>query len=132
MKFLTLLLLFIFSYSINAKIVVVTNKNSDINHLSKESIKYLYLAKVNKINNIIIKPLLSKDDILHKKFISEIIGKDIHQYSSYWARLVFTGRKAIPRRLSNQEIKTSLKELNTIIYMRKESLNTNYKIIYEQ
>ena len=127
-----ILFLFIFTSIIQAKIVIVTNKNSDISSLSKESIKYLYLAKVNKINNIKIKPLLSKNKDLHKRFINNIIDKDILQYSSYWARLVFTGREPIPRRLSTTEIKQKLNEKNTIIYIDKKNINKNWKIIYEQ
>jgi len=127
-----ILFLFIFTSIIQAKIVIVTNKNSDISSLSKESIKYLYLAKVNKINNIKIKPLLSKNKDLHKRFINNIIDKDILQYSSYWARLVFTGREPIPRRLSSEEIKQKLNEKNTIIYIDKKNINKNWKIIYEQ
>ena len=127
-----ILFLFIFTSIIQAKIVIVTNKNSDISSLSKESIKYLYLAKVNKINNIKIKPLLSKNKDLHKRFINNIIDKDILQYSSYWARLVFTGREPIPRRLSSEEIKQKLNEKNTIIYIDKKNINKNWKIIYEK
>ncbi|MBU3013454.1 hypothetical protein KO488_01700 [Poseidonibacter lekithochrous] len=127
-----ILFLFIFTSIIQAKIVIVTNKNSDISSLSKESIKYLYLAKVNKINNIKIKPLLSKNKELHKRFINNIIDKDILQYSSYWARLVFTGREPIPRRLSSEEIKQKLNEKNTIIYIDKKNINKNWKIIYEK
>ena len=110
MKFTLIILLCVLTSLVKAKIILVTNNNSDINQLSKESIKYLYLAKVNKINDIRIKPLLSKDKNLHKRFINTILDKDIQQYNSYWARLVFTGRKAIPRRLDFKQIKLRLNE----------------------
>ena len=128
----TLLILLLLSSLVQAGIVIVTNKNSDINSLSKESIKYLYLAKVNKIDNIKIRPLLSENKELHKRFINTIIDKDISQYSSYWARLVFTGRKAIPRRLTMEQIKEKLNEKNTIVYIDKENLTADWKIIYER
>jgi hypothetical protein len=132
MRLILFIFLFIITPIIHAEIVIVCNKKSEINTLSKESIKYLYLAKVNKINNIKIKPLLSKDKELHEKFINTIIDKDILQYSSYWARLVFTGRKPIPRRLDNKEIEEKLLELNTIIYTDKKNISKNWKIIYER
>ncbi|WP_122893983.1 hypothetical protein [Arcobacter peruensis] len=132
MKIFTLLFIFIFTTYLQAQIVLVTNKKSDINHLTKESIKYLYLAKVSKIAGIKIKPLRTNNMVLHKEFINEIIDKDIHQYRSYWARLVFTGRKAIPQRLNKEEIRQALKELNTIMYINKKDMNTNWKIIYEK
>lgn len=132
MKLILFLLIFISTSIIQAEVIIVTNKKSDINTLSKESIKYLYLAKVNKINDIKIKALLSKDKNLHEKFINNIIDKDITQYSSYWARLVFTGRKPIPRRLSPEQIEEKLNEKNTIIYIEKKSINKNWKIVYEE
>ena len=132
MKLILFFLLFIFISIIQAEIVIVTNKNSDISTLSKESIKYLYLAKVNKINDIKIKPLLSKNKDLHERFINTIIDKDLLQYSSYWARLVFTGRKPIPRRLSIEQIKQELNKKNTIIYIDKKNISKNWKIIYEK
>ncbi len=132
MKGTLLILLFILSQFLQAEIVIVTNKDSDINTLSKESIKYLYLAKVNKINDIKIKPLLSENKELHERFINNIIDKDVLQYSSYWARLVFTGRKPIPRRLSIKQIKEKLNEKNTIIYIERKDINKNWKIIYEK
>ena len=132
MKVTLLFLLFVLTPLVQAEIIIVTNKDSDINRLSKESIKYLYLAKVNKINNIKIKPLISKNKKLHERFINTIIDKDILQYSSYWARLVFTGRKPIPRRLSDEQIKEKLNEKNTIIYIEKKNINKNWKIVYER
>ena len=130
MKLLTLLLLLTsFLYS---ELIIVTNSKSTINSLSKESIKYLYLAKVNKIKGIKIKPLLSKDTTLHEEFVRNIINKNILQYNSYWTRLVFTGRKSIPMRLNKEDIDEKLLEINTIIYIRKEDFNANWKIIYEE
>jgi hypothetical protein len=131
MRLYLLLILFTFLTISQAKVVIATNQDSDITKLSKESIKYLYLAKVNKINDIKIKPLLSKDKILHEKFVNNIIDKDISQYRSYWARLVFTGRKPIPRRLDKEEINKALNQLNTIIYIDKENIHKNWKIVYE-
>lgn len=132
MKLINLLILFIFTTFAQAQVVLVTNKKSEINYLSKDAVKYLYLAKVNVINDIKINPLLSDDENLHKRFVNEVIEKDIHQYSSYWARLVFTGRKAIPRRLNKEEIHGALKNLNTIIYIEKKNMKNNWKIIYEE
>jgi hypothetical protein len=132
MKLTLLLFLLIITPSIHSKIVIVCNKKSQISNLSKESIKYLYLAKVNKINNVKIKPLLSKDKKLHEEFVDSILDKDILQYSSYWARLVFTGRKPIPRRLDSKEIENELLDLNTIIYIEKENIKKDWKIIYER
>lgn len=132
MKTKLFLILFLLTTLVQAEIVIVTNKKSDITSLSKESIKYLYLAKTNKINNIKIKALLSEDRIIHERFVNNILDKEISQYSSYWARLVFTGREPIPRRLTMQQIEEKLNEKNTIIYIDKKIINKKWKIVYEK
>jgi hypothetical protein len=132
MKTKLFLILFLLTTLVQAEIVIVTNKKSDITSLSKESIKYLYLAKTNKINNIKIKALLSEDRIIHERFVNNILDKEISQYSSYWARLVFTGREPIPRRLTMEQIEEKLNEKNTIIYIDKKIINKKWKIVYEK
>jgi hypothetical protein len=118
--------------NICAQLVVVTNRYSDFNTLSKESIKYLYLGKVNKINNVKIKAYSSEEKVLHKSFVNNIIDKNMAQYNSYWARLVFTGRKPIPKRLSKMQIEEELTAINTIIYIKKSELKKQWKIVYEE
>lgn len=125
------LLISLFISMVKAEIVLVTNKYSTINSLSNESVKYLYLGKIDTIDGVRIKPLVSKDKDLHNKFVNYIINKNISQYNSYWARLVFTGRKPIPKRLNTVEINEELSKMNTIIYINKNNLSDKWKIIYE-
>jgi hypothetical protein len=129
MKAILLLLLNI--YFLNAQIVVVTNKNSQINSMPKELVQYIYLAKTDKIANVKVEPILSNDEELHNRFCNTVLQKSESQYNSYWARLVFTGRKSISKRLDWQELVKKLQELNTIAYINKENLNNEWKIIYE-
>ncbi|QOY54741.1 hypothetical protein HUE87_00375 [Candidatus Sulfurimonas marisnigri] len=126
-----ILLLFITTYLLHANIVIVTNKDSNINSLSKESIKSIYLAKINKINNITIEPLLCKNEKLCEKFVNKILNKSMSQYNSYWTRLVFKGKKAISRKFNNDEIVKKLNNLNTIAFIEKKDLKENWKVIYE-
>ncbi len=117
---------------LNAQMVVVTNKNSQLETLSKEVVQYIYLAKTDKVANIKVKPILSDDKNLHGKFCNTILCKSESQYNSYWARLVFTGRKPIAKRLEWQEIVAKLQELNTIAYIEKKDLREEWKVIYEE
>ena len=129
MKFLSLIIFL--NSLLFCELIIVTNKNSNINSLSKESIKYLYLAKVNKINGVKIKTLLSKNKKLHKEFVNNVINKSVLQYNSYWTRLVFTGRKSIPKRLDMTHIKEELLKLNTIVYIKPEDYDPRWKVINE-
>lgn len=116
---------------LNAKIIVVTNKNSQIRQTKKEIIQYVFLAKINKIGDTKIVPLLSNDNELHKQFCKDVLCKSESQYNSYWARLVFTGRKSISKRLTQEEIIKRLQDLNTVAYIDKKDLKDDWKVIYE-
>lgn len=95
-------------------------------------IQYIYLAKTDKIDGIKIEPILSNDKNLHNEFCNTILCKSEFQYNSYWARLVFTGKKAISKRVEWEEITEKLKEINSIAYINKEDLRDEWKIIYEE
>lgn len=128
----TVLLLLLNIYFLNAQIVVVTNKNSQINSMPKELVQYIYLAKIDKIENVRVEPILSNNEKLHNQFCNTVLQKSESQYNSYWARLVFTGRKSISKRLDWQELVKKLQEVNTIAYINKENLTNEWKIIYEE
>ncbi|MDK9694322.1 MAG: hypothetical protein OEL19_08785 [Sulfurimonas sp.] len=130
MKFIVSLLLAI--HLLSAQIVVVTNKNSQLNLLQKEIVQYLYLAKTDKVESLKVKPILSDDKNLHGEFCNTILSKSESEYNSYWARLVFTGRKPIEKRLEWNEVVKKLQELNTIAYIDKKDLREEWKIIYEE
>lgn len=119
-------------YLLDAQIVVVTNKNSQLNTIPKEIVQYIYLAKTDKVENIKVKPIVSDNKNLHGEFCNAILCKSESQYNSYWARLVFTGRKPIAKRLEWNEIVNKLQELNTIAYIEKKDLRKEWKIIYEE
>ncbi len=128
----TLLLLLLNIYFLNAQIVVVTNKDSQIDTISKELVQYIYLAKVDKIDGVRVVPVLSDDEKLHNQFCNTVLNKSESQYNSYWARLVFTGRKSISKRLDWHDVVKKLQEVNTIAYINKENLTDEWKIIYEE
>lgn len=117
---------------LNAQIVVVTNKDSKVDMMSKELVQYIYLAKIDKIEDVRVVPILSDDEKLHNQFCNTVLDKSESQYNSYWARLVFTGKKSISKRLDWQEMVEKLQKLNTIAYINKENLTDEWKIIYEE
>lgn len=126
------IILVFMALSLDAKIVVVANKNSPLSALSKEIVQYLYLAKINEYNNLHIEPILSKDDELHNQFCNKILCKTMSQYNSYWARLVFTGKKPMAKRYELQDIAKKLQNRNAIAYIDKKDLKDEWKIVYEE
>ncbi len=116
---------------LDAQIIIVTNKSSDFDVISKEMIQYIYLAKTTKTQGIKVEPLLSKDETLHRNFCTTILCKSVPEYNSYWTRLLFSGQKSITKKLDYKEIVDKLKKPNTIAYIEKKDLKKEWKIVYE-
>lgn len=128
-----LLVFFVFLVSfLQAQMVVATHNDSEIQTLQKELVQYLYLGKIESIKGVRVRVLLSKQRELHAQFCKEILGKSESQYNSYWARLVFTGKKSMAKRLSAQEIKEQMEHKNSITYIKKEQLPKGWRIVYEK
>jgi len=117
---------------LEAEIVVVTNKNSQIEGVSKEIVQYIYLSKIDKIEETKVEALICENEELHKIFCKSVLGKSESQYNSYRARLLFTGKKSISKKLKFKEIVQKLQELNTVAYIQREDLRGEWKIIYAQ
>lgn len=117
---------------LQAQIVVVTQSDSEITKLPKEILQYLYLGKIDMIEGIRVRALLSKDKKLHGDFCNKILNKSTSQYNSYWARLVFTGKKFMAKRLTPKEIQAEMQEPNTIAYIKREDLQKGWRILYEE
>lgn len=131
-KMKILLFLLIAISFLKAEIVVVTNKNSQIEPLAKEMVQYLYLSKTDKIKETKVEALLCEDEELHNNFCQNILGKSESQYNGYRARLLFSGKKSITKKLEFEDVVKKLQEPNTIAYIRREDLREEWKIIYVQ
>ena len=117
---------------LTAEIVIVTNKNSQIESLSKEMVQYLYLSKTDKIEETKVEALLCEDEELHKNFCQNILGKSESQYNSYRARLLFSGKKSITKKLEFADVVKKLQEPNTVAYIDRKDVRAEWKIIYVQ
>ena len=136
MKTLTKIILlsaFIFGipHYLSAKILIVTHKDSAIEPLQKEIVQYIFLGKIDTLKGVRITPLYQNDPLLHGNFCTYVLGKNQSQYASYWARLVFTGKKSIPKQYTTQEIIELLQKPNTITYIDEKNFTNDWKILYE-
>ena len=116
---------------LNAELVLVANKHSQISTLKKEEVIYLYLGKTNKIDDIDVKPLLLKDEKIHNEFIKNILNKTPGQFNSYWARMIFTGKKSSFPSIDKSNLEIKLQDLNTVVYIHEKDMSDNWKIVYK-
>lgn len=127
-----LLSFFLLSSFILAQVVVVTNKETYLDSISKEKIKYIYLGKVNSIDGIKFTPYILSDKKIHRLFLKKVIEKTNAQYESYWSRLLFTGRNSFLKTIDVDMIESVLSKPNTLVYMDEEKVNTTkHKVVYK-
>jgi len=110
----------------------VTNKETYLDAISKEKIKYVYLGKVNSIDGIKFTPYILNDKTIHEQFLEKVIEKTNAQYQSYWSRLLFTGRNSFLKTIEVDMISTVLSKPNTLVYMDESQVDTTkHKVVYK-
>jgi len=127
-----LLSFFLLSSFLLAQVVIVTNKETYLDAISKEKIKYVYLGKVNSIDGIKFTPYILNDKTIHEQFLEKVIEKTNAQYQSYWSRLLFTGRNSFLKTIEVDMISTVLSKPNTLVYMDESQVDTTkHKVVYK-
>lgn len=108
MKYFIILTTLIFSF-VNADIEIVASKGCQVNHISEDDIKKVFMLKTTSIDDEPIKVLDIDDKQIYKEFIQKYLNKSPIKIRIYWTRMIFTGNKLPPK-------KVSLKELNSTEY----------------
>ena len=101
MKHLLLLISLLTSFSVLAETAVIVHP-SNTSNFSDDDIQSIFLGKLESFPNgkeavPIILP--EADD-----FIKAALGKSKRQYKAYWAKMVFTGKGAPPKKVSASEM----------------------------
>jgi ABC-type phosphate transport system substrate-binding protein len=119
--------IFVFANSI----VVVSNKTSDINRISLEELKNIYLKNIKSVNGFRIVPIDNKN--FKNSFDTKILNKTPLQLNSYWAKMIFSGKSQPPVLLVDDKMVISKIESNknSIGYIKKDNLNSNLKILID-
>ncbi|MEC8011024.1 MAG: hypothetical protein VX185_09695 [Pseudomonadota bacterium] len=103
-----------------ADVYVIVSNQSDIHELSKEEVRDIYFSKIltidNKPVNLVAYDL--EDDKIRSNFYKSVSGKSLRQMSSYWARMVYSGRGKPPATLKLEEVLSKiLEDPNAIGYV---------------
>lgn len=135
-------LLILFTINIFAKdIVVICNKELQLDQLQIYDIRNLYLKKIKAVDSIKLTPVDNKK--LQKEFNKRIIKKTPVQVNAYWAKMIFSGKAQPPTLLTNDKevmvaieknddvIKRVASDKSVIGYILKQNLNSSVKVLYE-
>lgn len=112
-------------------VVVIVNKNSSLNKLTRKEVVDVFLGR--KRTDAILPMDFPIDAVERDQFYSRLTGKSSSEMNSYWARLKFTGRATPPTLMkSRTEAEKMLNDnLNAVTYMFRKNINSSLKVIFE-
>lgn len=87
-------------------IAVIGNQSLNIESLSNQQIKRIFLGKSRFLpNNDKVRTVnINIDDPLFERFLREVLNKSVSQYNSSWSRAMFSGRvNYVPTELQSIE-----------------------------
>ena len=132
--FCLLLLVLSIDNAMAKELNVIVNKSASIDKLSAVDIRRIYLAKMSFFPNgdKIVALDVSQDSNLYANFYEAVVGKGIAQISSYWSRMLFTGKGRPLEQISDRSklIKLVEGDKKYIGYVEGEVLSENIKIVY--
>lgn len=131
-KFLCLALLLI-SNTVSAELVVIANPHSGIDKLSKDEVINLYMGRHRKLpNGLTVMPIdLSNTNHEKMQFYSLLVGKELAEINSYWARLRFSGLGQPPLQVDSAEDAINLVSENkgAIAYIDSKKIDKRVKLL---
>ncbi len=127
LKALSALIVFGFGGVVYAEVVLIVSAKSSVATLSKGEVKKIYLLKSKKLTPLVLKSSMSA----HTEFRDKVISKTESQLTSYWSRLVFSGRGEAPKEFSDEEsmVKHVVANSDTIGYVTRKSVTSGVKIV---
>jgi hypothetical protein len=106
MKYLIILII-LFVNLAHADVKIIASKSCKVDLLSKKDVKDLFMIKKKSISGESVIVIDSTEKDIYKVFVKEYMNKSLKNIKTYWVRMLFTGRKIPPKKLSLQDI-TSL------------------------
>jgi len=102
-KFIILIIIFI--SSLNAEIQIIASPLCKMESLSIYEIKNIFMLKKRSIENEQITILDNSNKETYNIFIKKYLNKSSRKMKVYWTRMLFTGKKIPPKKLSIEELK---------------------------
>ncbi len=120
------------SLAASGEIAVVANKNNPLAALSKQQIVDIFMGRTKFYSTGQRIVLLDQeiDSSARRVFYRNLVNKTLNEINSYRARLLFSGRFALPKEVSDDEmIKRLEKDSNAIGYIEADKVNDSLKVL---
>jgi ABC-type phosphate transport system substrate-binding protein len=129
---LILLLSLIFTCA-RADIVVVVGASSTVDGLTKDQVADIFLGRVSSFPGGGKAIAIDQNDGTRERiiFYEKVSGMSGSQLNSYWAKLIFSGRRHPPKQLADgTEVKKHLSaNPNKIGYIDEEEVDSSVKVV---
>lgn len=116
-------------------LVVIVNRNSGVEHLTRYQVLDIFLARYRKLpSGLTAIPLdIAGDSAERKEFYQFVARKDLAEMSSYWARLVFAGQATPPYPVADSRAAVDLVATNqsAIAYVDRSAVDSRVKVVLE-
>jgi len=118
-----------------ASIVVIVNPASGIDKLSRDEVIDIFLGRYRKLpSGRVAMPIdMENPNADRARFYQLLVNKSPTEISSYWARLVFSGKSSPPFQVPDAQTAVELVQSNpnAIAYVDRASLNSRVKVVLE-
>jgi len=114
MKILIILIIFLISL-LNADVKIIASPLCKVEALSRHEIKNIFMVKKRSIAN---KPVIILDSLnreVYTIFIKKFLNKSSRKMKVYWTRMLFTGKKIPPKKISIKEL--NILDTNSSCYL---------------
>lgn len=132
---LTLFFLLTSVLSMAADLVVVTHPGNGIEKMSKDDVINIYMGRYRKLaNGETAIPLDLKQPPGEKAlFYNILVGKELAEINSYWARLMFSGQGSPPRQAENvdEAIEFVKNNKGALAYIDRKKVDKRVKVIFD-
>ena len=113
-------------------LVVIVNAGSGVDRLTREDAINIFMGRYKKLPSGI--SALPVDENGEKAaFYKLLVGKELPEIQSYWARLVFSGQGSPPRQMESpaEVIDTVANNKGAIGYLDRKKVNSRVKVVLE-
>jgi len=125
--FLSILIFTISIYANNADdIYIIATDECKFDSIDNKSIKDLFLKKIRYYKNTYIEVL--DNDTCYDNFLLHYLKKSPKRMRIYWTRMIFTGSKKPPKKISQHDFTKAKDNLCHVSYTKKENVK-GWKIL---
>jgi ABC-type phosphate transport system substrate-binding protein len=115
-----------------ADLVVIANTGSGFDKLTRDEAVNIFMGRYKKLPSGIT--ALPVDESSQKAaFYRMLVGKELAEIQSYWARLIFSGQSSPPRLMDdpNEVIETVSNNKGAIGYIDRKKVTARVKVVLD-